>query len=168
MMKMIRCIHILLATLLLMPLAHAGDSGTMIKADTLKEEPFGDADIVAKLEVGEKVDILKKQGGWLKVKSAKSSGWVRMLSIRRGAAGKSTVGASGLASLASGRAGTGKVVASTGIRGLNEEDLKAAKYDEAEVKQAESFATGRDDAKKFAAEGELEAQKVDYIPEVAK
>ena len=80
MIKTIRCIHILLAALLLMPLAHAGESGALIKADELKAEPFRDAKTVAKLAVGDKVDILKKDGGWLKVKSAKRSGWVRMLS----------------------------------------------------------------------------------------
>lgn len=164
MKKTIRCIHILLAVLL-MPLAHAGESGVVIKADELKAEPFRDAKKVGALAAGDQVDIVKKDGGWLNVKSAKGKGWVRMLSIRRGAApAKSAAGASGLSSLASGRAGTGKVVATTGIRGLNEEELKAAKYDEAEVKLAESYATSRADAKKFADKGKLKVQKVDYIP----
>lgn len=167
MRKTMRCIHILLATLLV-PLAHAADSGAMIKADALKAEPFKDAKTLDTLATGDKVDILTKSGGWLRVKSAKGSGWVRMLSVRRGAASKSAVGASGLASLASGRAGTGKVVATTGIRGLNEEELKAAKYDEAEVTLAESYSTSRAEAKKFADKGKLKAQKVDYIPGEAK
>jgi len=167
MIKTMRYIHILLAVLLLMPLAHAGESGATIKADELKAEPFRDARTVGTLAVGDKVDIVKKDGGWLNVKSAKGNGWVRMLSIRRGGApSKATAGASGLSSLASGRAGTGKVVATTGIRGLNEEELKAAKYDEAEVKLAESFSTARAEAKKFADKGKLKAQKVDYLPEV--
>ena len=169
MMKTIGCIHMLLAALLLTSLAHAGDSGAMIKADALRAEPFSDAKKVGTLAAGDKVDILKKDGGWLNVKSAKGKGWVRMLSIRRGAAPvKSTAGASGLSSLASGRAGTGKVVATTGIRGLNEEQLKAAKYDEEQVKLAESYATGRADAKKLADKGKLKPQKVDYIPGEAK
>lgn len=166
MIKKTGCIHFLLAALLLMPLAHAGEGGATIKADELKAEPFRDAKTVGKLGVGDKVDIVKKEGGWLNVKSAKGSGWIRMLSVRRGAAGsKTAAGASGLASLASGRAGTGKVVATTGIRGLSEEELKAAKFDEAQVKQAESYATSRDEAQKFSTQGELTVQKVDYLPE---
>lgn len=166
MIRIVRCLQILLITLLPISLAHAGESGTLIKADELKAEPFRDAKTLAKLAVGDKVDIVKKEGGWLNVKSAKGSGWVRMLSVRRGtAAGKGTAGASALASLASGRAGTGKVVATTGIRGLNEEELKAAKFDEAEVKQTESFLTTRAEAQKFAAKGKLKAQKVDYLPQ---
>lgn len=163
MMNTMRWMAVFVLVLLALPV-HAADSGAMIKADELKAEPFRDARTVARLAVGDKVDILKKDGGWLSVKSARGSGWVRMLSIRRGAPGKSTVGASSLASLASGRAGTGKVVATTGIRGLNEEELKAAKFDEAQVTLAESYATGRAEAQKFADQGKLKAQQVDYIP----
>lgn len=164
MIRLLRCIQIILVALLPISLVHAGESGTMIKADELKAEPFHDSKSVSSLAVGDKVIILKKDGGWLKVKSDKGSGWMRMLSIRRGTvAGKATAGASGLASLASGRAGTGKVVATTGIRGLNEEELKAAKYDEDEVKQAESFVTTRAEAQKFAAKGKLKVQQVDYL-----
>ena len=70
----------------------------------------------------------------------------------------------GLLGLASGRAGTGKVVATTGIRGLSEEDLKAAKYNETELKKAESYGVTRAEAQKFAAEGKLTARKVEYLP----
>ena len=56
------------------------------------------------------------------------------------------------------------MVATTGIRGLSEEELKAAKYDETELKLMESFLTGRADAKKFAAKGKLSARYMDYLP----
>ncbi len=168
MMNTIRCC--LLATLLLMwPAAHAAESGATVKADDLKAEPFSDAKNVARLPAGEKVEILKKNGGWLQVKTAKGSGWMRMLSIRKGEARKASGGAemAGLAGLASGRAGTGKVVATTGIRGLNEEQLKAAKFSEDEVKRAESYLTSRADAQKFATKGKLKARQLDYLPEPA-
>ena len=158
------------ALLLTIPFAQAGESGAAVKADELKAEPFRDAKTVGKLATGDKVDILKKDGGWLQVNSAKGSGWVRMLSIRRGEARKSSAGGevAGLAGLASGRAGTGRVVATTGIRGLNEEELKAAKFNETEVKLAESYITSRTDAQKFAAKGKLKTQKMDYLPDANK
>ncbi len=184
MMKTIPTNHFFLGAVLLVLLAHtsaaragktgaietgATETGTAIKADALKAEPFLDAKTVSALAVGDQVEILKKEGGWLNVKSAKGKGWVRMLSIRRGAmSGKSAAGASSLTGLASGRAGTGKVVATTGIRGLNEEELKAAKFDETEMKLAESYASSRADAKKFADQGKLKTQKVDYLAEAVK
>lgn len=153
-----------LAALLLSGALHAAESGTALKPDDLKAEPFRDAKTVAKLASGDKVDILKKNGGWYQVKSAKGKGWVRMLSIRKGDARKGGGDASGVLALASGRAGTGKVVATTGIRGLNEEELKSAKFDEAELKRAESYASSKSAAAKFAAAGKLAARRFDYLP----
>jgi uncharacterized protein YgiM (DUF1202 family) len=155
---------ITLAALLLSGALHAAETGTLLKNDDIKATPFRDAKTVAKLATGDKVNILKKDGGWYQVKSPKGKGWVRMLSIRKGDARKSSGSASGLLALGSGRAGTGKVVATTGIRGLNEEELKAAKFDEAELKRAESYATNKNAAAKFAAAGKLTARPFDYLP----
>ncbi|MDD2684668.1 MAG: SH3 domain-containing protein [Gallionella sp.] len=154
------------ATCLLASAAMAGESGTALKADEIKVEPFRDAKTVAKLATGDKVDILKKDGGWLQVKAGKQQGWVRMLSIRQGAAGKTSGGASGLAALASGRAGTGKVVATTGIRGLNEEELKSAHFDAAQIKRLDSYTATAAAAGSFAKQGKLQARRVDYLPAV--
>ena len=168
MMNRLRCCNILLAALLLAaPVAHAGDKGVAVKVDELRAEPFRDAKSVGALAAGDKVEIIKKDGGWLQIKSDKGSGWVRMLSVRRGDARKTTAGSevAGLAGLASGRAGTGKVVATTGIRGLNEEELKAAKYNEAELKRADSYVTSKAAAQQFAAKGKLIARQMNYLPD---
>jgi hypothetical protein len=87
-----------------------------------------------------------------------------MLSIRKGEAARGGSDAGGLHAPRPGRAGTGKVVATTGIRGLNEEELKAAKFDEKELERAESYAASKQAAAKFAAQGKLAARKFDYLP----
>lgn len=161
-MNMIR-LGLGLCALLAMP-AHAAEIGTALKADAIKAEPFRDAKTVATLAAGDKVEIVKKDGGWLRVKSAKGNGWVRMLSVRKGEARKGAGDAAGLLGMASGRAGTGRVVATTGIRGLNEEELKSAQFNETELKLAESYATGKPEAQKFAAQGKLAARQFDYLP----
>lgn len=152
--------------LLLMVLqpAFAAETGTALKADAIKKEPFRDAKTLGMLAVGDKVAILKKDGGWLNIKSAKGSGWVRMLSIRKGDAKKGKSVADSLAGLASGRAGTGKVVATTGVRGLDEEELKSAKFDAGELKLAESYMTSRAEAQSFANQGKLKPRSLDYLP----
>jgi hypothetical protein len=146
--------------------AWAAESGTLLKAEELKAEPFRDAKTVTNLAVGVKVDIVSKDGGWLKVKAGKNGGWVRMLSVRKGDAKQGASDASGLLAMSSGRAGKGKVVATTGIRGLNEEELKAATFDAAEIQLAESYAVKKPDAQKFAAQGKLKARPFEYLPEV--
>lgn len=154
---------LLLASALFAASAWSAESGAMLKADELKAAPFRDAKTVGNLARGDKLDILKQQSGWYQVKSAKQTGWVRMLSVRRGAAQKSG-NVSGLAGLATGRAGTGKVVSSTGVRGLSEEDLKAAKFDAAEIKKMESYEVSKDAARKFASQAQLKSIKLDYLP----
>jgi hypothetical protein len=140
--------------------ALAGDSATAIKTDTLRAEPFADAKTVGSINKNDSVEILTKKGAWLKVKSKKSTGWVRLLSVKRG--GASTSG-SGLSDIASGRTGTGKVVSTTGIRGLSAEELKAAKFNEDEMKKMESYQTSASDAKNYAAAGGLSANKMSYL-----
>lgn len=142
----------------------AGESGTALKIDDLKKEPFSDAKTIAMLAAGDKVTILRKEGGWLNVKAAKGSGWVRMLSIRKGELRSAASLAGNLKGLSSGRSGTGTVVATTGIRGLNEEELKAAKFDAEQLSLAESSLTTRADAQKFADQAKLKSRSVDYLP----
>jgi len=138
------------------------EQGAAIKADDIRAEPFGDANIVGRLSTGDNVAILNSDGGWLQVNSQKGNGWVRMLSIRKGDAPKAG-SASGVLGLASGRAGTGKVVATTGIRGLNEEELMTAQFNEAEVKLTDSYASSKSEAAEFAARGRLVARPFNYL-----
>jgi hypothetical protein len=51
------------------------------------------------------------------------------------------------------------------VRGLNEEELKSAKFNEEEIKKMEANSISADAAKNFAASGGLQARKQDYLPE---
>lgn len=145
--------------------ALGGETGTALRTTAIRMEPYLDAKAADSLARGDQVEIVKRQGGWYLVKNKKGVGWVRMLSIRRGEARKGGIETDKILGLASGRAGTGKVVSTTGIRGLTEEDLKKAKFNEAELKQLEASTTGEEELRKFAAEGKLVARKLDYLPE---
>ena len=128
--------------------------------DSLRAEPFADAKTVGSLAKNDSVEILTKKGAWLQVKSKKSTGWVRLLSVKRG--GTSNSGSS-VADIASGRTGTGKVVSTTGIRGLSAEELKAAKFNEEEIKKMESYQASQGEAQSFASAGGLSANKMAYL-----
>jgi uncharacterized protein YgiM (DUF1202 family) len=148
----------------------AQEAGTMLKEDVLRAEPYADAQVALSLKKGAAVTILKRTGGWYQVKAGATQGWVRMLSVRRGGASQTNAmkEASGAAAIATGRAGTGQVVSTTGVRGLSEADLKAAKYDEAQIKKAESFAVAAAVAQTFAQQGKLKAMQFDYLPAPAQ
>ena len=151
---------LILLGLLLPAIAFAGEAGTALKADILRAEPFADARTAGNLNKNDAVDILAKKGAWLQIKTKSASGWVRILSVKRGGASSST---SSIADIASGRAGTGKVVSTTGIRGLSAEELKAAKFNEDEMKKMESHAVSAGDAQKFANAGGLSSTQLAYL-----
>ena len=141
-------------------LALSGEIGTALKIDNLRAEPFADAKTVGSLSKNESLEIITKKGAWLQVKSKKNTGWVRLLSVKRG--GASTSGSS-ISDIASGRTGTGKVVSTTGIRGLSAEELKAAKFNDEEMKKMESQMVSASDGQSFANAGGLSAAKMTYL-----
>jgi uncharacterized protein YraI len=147
--------------------AYAADSGVALKGDVIRAEPFKDADSIGDLKKGESVQIMSKKGGWLQIKAAGGEGWVRMLSVKRGAGGGSNAAGEigGIAAMSTGRAGTGQITSATGVRGLSEEDLKAAKYDAAELARAEGNAVSAAVAGQFANAGKLVTQNVAFLPE---
>ncbi len=147
-------------------LAHA-ETGTALKADTLRAEPFADAKPAGSIARNDGLEIIEKKGAWLKVKAPKGSGWVRLLSVKRGTSGK-TNEAAGVLNVASGRAGTGQVVSTTGVRGLNEEELKAAKFNEEETSKLEANLISTEQARQFAAAAGLKARKLNYLPNPGK
>lgn len=149
----------LLVGLLLLPLTVLADPATLTKGETLRAKPFSDAKSLAALKKGESVDLLGREGGWYKIQTKSVSGYVPMLSVRKTGAA-AAVSAGSLSNVASGRAGTGKVVATTGIRGLNEEQMKEATFSETAIAAAEKNRVGVDEARDFAQSAGLSERQV--------
>ncbi len=146
----------------------AAETGSAIKDDQLRAEPYTDAKITASVKRGETLTILKKQGVWLQVKNKKSTGWLKLLSVKR-AGTSTTTASSSVLKQSSGRSGTGQIVSTTGIRGLNEEELKAAKFNEAEINKLESYTVTAKAGAEFAKAGQLSAiQFAELTPPTTK
>ena len=154
-------IQSLVLTGLLLPIASFAQSGTVLKADTLRAEPFADAKKLSAIAKGDSVDILSKKGAWLQIKTSKNSGWVRLFSVRQGASNSNQV--KGVIDVANGRAGTGQVISTTGIRGLDAEDLKQAKFNEEEMKKFESNMVSVQNGQQFANAGGLKSVQFSYL-----
>lgn len=156
-----------LGALLIAGHALAADTGTLTRAETLREKPFADAKMLAAAAAGTKVAIVTRNGGWYQVKAGGKTGWVRMLSVRRSAAASGS-SIAGLAGVASGRTGTGTVTTTTGVRGLDTEELKAATFDEAQVARAESYRVSRKDAEAYAKLAKLTTRNAAPLPAPVK
>ena len=142
--------------------AIGGEAGTALKPDSVRAEPFADAKTTGNLNKGDSVDILSKKGAWLQIKSKNTAGWVRLLSVKRGSSASGN-NLSGALDVANGRAGTGKVVSTTGIRGLSAEELKGAKFNEEEMKKMESYTLSAAEGEKFANAGGLTKSNLAYF-----
>ena len=144
--------------------ASATSPGSTLRETELKEKPFLDAKTLRTLPANSALTILERQGGWMQVNAAGQQGWVRMLNVRTGTAAASTgTDASSVTTLATGRAGTGNIVATSGIRGLNEEQLSKAQGDPKQLQKMESNARSKQDAAQYAAKHKLKAIALPYL-----
>jgi hypothetical protein len=153
----------LLALSMMLPLLCWAEPATVIRATDLKQEPATDSATVAALPENTSVEALERKSGWTRVKAASGEGWVRMLALRFGGATPAKPGASGLTQLFNvARTGTSGTQVTTGVRGLDAEQIANAQPNPAELAKLEKFATDRDAAAGFAAQGKLSATAVDY------
>jgi len=152
-----------LALLLLLPLVAAAEPATVIRAAELKQEPASDAATLATLPENTAVDALERKGGWTRVKAGAGEGWVRMLSLRLGGTAAAKPGASGLTQAFNvARTGTSGTQTTTGVRGLDADQIANAQPNPAELAKLEKFAANRDAAASFATEGKLSPTSVAY------
>lgn len=154
---------------LALTVAATAESGSTIKDTPLMEKPFSDAKTLANLPARTNVEIMERKGGWTRVKAAGKLGWVRMLNVRVGqaqAAGKTSP--QDVTALATGRSGSGNIAATSGIRGLSEEELKSAKGNPDELKKMDKFAVTEKDAGAYALKYKLQRQSVSYLPAPAE
>lgn len=153
----------LLSLLLLLPAVCLADPATLIRATELKRAPATDAETVAELAADSAVEALERQGGWTRVKAEKGEGWVKMLALRYGGSGAAKKGDSGMTQLFNvARTGSSGTQVTTGVRGLDEQQLANAQPNAAELAKMNRFAAQPDAAAAFAAKGKLSAKPVAY------
>ncbi len=157
----------LLCALALPGVIQAADFGTLTKADTLRAKPYADATALTRLATGAKVDIITRNGAWYQVKVGAMTGWVRMLSVRRNVASTGS-SIAGISSVASGRTGTGKVTTTTGVRGLDAQELDTAKFDAEQISKSEGYRVSAKEADAFAKAGKLTLRNVTPLPAPVK
>ena len=153
----------LLIPLLFLPTVCAADPATLIRAAELKRSPASDAETVVRLAADASVEALERRGGWTRVKAAAGEGWVKMLALRYDGAGAGKSGDSGISQLFNvARTGSSGTQVTTGVRGLDEQQLANAQPNKAELAKMSRFAAAPDAAAAFAAKGKLAARSVAY------
>jgi len=138
--------------------------GTVLRNEKLYSQPSASAKVAGTVAKGASVNILAKQGGWLRVTSGKTTGWIRLLSVRAGACGLGGAGVGDVVGAATTRSDPSRVVAVAGLRGLNDEDLKRAQFNADELARLDALNVTAAQARSFARQSGLVAVKVAELP----
>jgi hypothetical protein len=139
--------------------------GTVLRNEKLYSQPSSGAKVTATVAKGASVNILAKQGGWLRVTAGRSTGWIRLLSVRAGAGGLGGAGIGDVVGAATTKSDPSRVVAVAGLRGLNEEDLKKAQFNPDELARLQAMSVSPAQARSYAGQAGLAVVSVPALPE---
>jgi hypothetical protein len=145
-------------------------SGVMLRDDALRASASARGAQLTLAKKGKAVTVLASQGGWTRIQLGKTTGWVRLLSVRRGPASAADLrGSLGSAETAiSSPHDSGSITATSGLRGLDLADLSLAKFDARQIELLEGHAVAKADAASFAAQAGLTPRSLAYLPAPAQ
>ena len=181
-MRSTRVILIAAIALLSWTAALAKERGVVIHAGDLFAEPYIDAAKLGPLTSNQPVTIVDRKGGWLAVEVGGRRGWVRMLNVRLEPVARpavntvamrtdsrgntdviGNVGATpGRSTKAMRTSSTSRTVA-TGVKGLDEVDIRNASINRDQLTRLDGFAASTSDARQLAVQNHLKEAKVDYL-----
>ncbi len=146
----------------------AAEPVTVERDSVARAEPRTDSAVVANIAGGSAGEALARQGAWVQVKTATATGWLYSFNVRFGAtAGSAGAGAGSVLGRVFAPRQKVNVTATIGIRGLDEEDLKQARFDGGQLQALDGFAASREQAEAHAGDAGLNATRVDYLAQPA-
>jgi len=150
--------------LLCAAVAQAQDSGVAARATEILKDPSADSAVVGRLQEAAAVKVHARQGGWMRIESANGNGWVRLLAIRTTTGSAPSTQARGgfLSFLSRPSTGGGQTV-TTGVRGLDKEQIQNARPNTAELQKMAGFAASKPEAERFGASAGLSRQQIGYL-----
>ena len=169
-----RCAQLMLAALLIFRAAdaEAAEKGVIIRASSLLAQPFIDAAHTGTVTPAQPVVIIERRGAWANVQAGDKSGWVRLLNVRLAAAA-AVSGIAGSAKPAPAarptsltsmmRTGSSGRTVTTGVKGMDEENIRNATPDYAELALLDTQGIDVADAQGNAIKTGLQERTVDYL-----
>lgn len=146
---------------------HAAEQAMIERESRLYAEPRLDAAEVAVAAPGTIAEVLGKGGAWLNVKTPAATGWLFSFNVRFIVKPSSGAGSPGGGDSATGRVfgpRRGVNVTSTiGVRGLDKEDLRQARFNAGQMQQLDGFVASKQAAEESARAKGLSAVQVDYL-----
>ena len=133
----------------------------------LLDTPSYDGKTIERLAAESTITVKQRQGRWTKVATAENTGWVPPLTIRiKSVIKQADIEASTdeMKEKFDGENNT-EVIATMGIRGLDEENLKQASFNKKQLALLESYHASKPQLAAFSQAGKLMPKKVVYLGE---
>lgn len=162
---LLRSAAVAVLLVLCVPLSAQQTTSYVATATDLKREPARSAETLDSLAPNTPVTSLKRQGSWVQVQHGEHVGWVRMLVVRSGTPGTQRKGEGGLSRLFNiARGGSSGAVTTTGVRGLDKEQIKNATPNPGELAKIDGWIASDDQARKLASsKPALKAANLAYV-----
>ncbi len=158
---------VLLACVCMVMIAPAAAQQVTVERDSeLRAEARLDAKVVATLKPGATGEVTAKNGAWLNIRTAEATGWLFSFNVRfasaQQASGSGAGNAAGVGRLFGPRQNI-NVTSTIGIRGLEADDLRQARFDAEQMRLLDQYSASRADAESRAQSSGLSAAQVDYL-----
>jgi hypothetical protein len=138
----------------------------MVFIDTkLVDEPSNSGQLIENLAAKSQVTVQQRQNSWTQVATATNSGWIPTLTIRIVSVSQqgNVDGATEIVTDRLSSSNTKTVVATFGVRGIDEETLKSAELNEEQLALLETYQVSESLAKTYARAGDLKSKNVAYF-----
>ena len=158
-------LRMMLAAVLLAAAPAAAQQVTLERDSALYAEPRLDASQVTQLKLGATGEVIGKQGAWLNLKTPGGSGWLFSFNVRfqTQQAGSGDSGAGSAAGRLFGPRRDVSVTSTIGIRGIEEEDLKQARFNADQMKLLDGYVATKQAAERGAHASGLAPASVEYM-----
>jgi hypothetical protein len=135
-----------------------------IKPVALKETAASDSKTVASLPANTTVNLMKREGAWVQLGSGSDVGWAKLFDIRLASAQTAPAkGGGGLGEVLGLASGQRSASVTTGVRGLDEDQLVKAQPNPPEFQKLVAFQVTKEQAQQFAAAGKLTPREVELL-----
>jgi hypothetical protein len=153
----------LLGFVMLLSQAANAATGVLLRDEALREFGTADAGVITQLSRGAVVEVLQRNGGWMRVQSGGREGWVRVFSVRGGNE-TPVVGFWGKIKSAFLQTGADarSVVAVAGLRGIDASKSIAARA-EAITRVLDAYRPNPTQVEAFAHAAGLKSQNLAYL-----
>ena len=160
----------------------AAEDGIIVRSAKVYSAASSGATQVGLVSAGTRVSIFSRQGGWKEIFSKEQDivGWIRSYQVRTGNFAPAAEAdnkpdsrgfLSGLAAFSrrassffsTGGQRTSSGTATLGVRGLSEQQIKSAQPDFEQLENMKRHVSDESRLKKFAGQGRLQSQQVEYI-----